>query len=74
MKKTLKIAGAVCLIVMSLFNFSCGGSAEKSDSTEKRRFSVSRRENRHKNGFILVKDSRGYRLASFTKTSDPIDN
>lgn len=35
MRKTLKIAGAVCLIVMSLFNFSCGGSAEKSDSTEK---------------------------------------
>ena len=29
---------------------------------------------KHKNGFILVKDSRGYRLASFTKTSDPIDN
>lgn len=29
---------------------------------------------KHKNGFILVKDSHGYRLASFTKTSDPIDN
>lgn len=35
MRKILKIAGAVCLIVMSLFNFSCGESAEKSDSTEK---------------------------------------
>lgn len=35
MRKTLKIAGAVCLIVMSLFNFSCGGNSEKSDSTEK---------------------------------------
>ena len=35
MKKKLKIAGAVCLIVMSLFNFSCGENSEKSDSTEK---------------------------------------
>ena len=28
---------------------------------------------KHKNGFILAEDSRGYRLASFTKTSDRIE-
>ncbi|MDD7165564.1 MAG: hypothetical protein PUI31_02685 [Clostridia bacterium] len=33
MRKTLKIAGAVCLIVMSLFNFSCGGNAGNGNST-----------------------------------------
>ena len=34
MRKTLKIAGAVCLIVMSLFNFSCGENAGNGDSTK----------------------------------------
>lgn len=102
---------------MSLFNFSCGGSAEKSDSTEKDDFPYRAAKTdvktdgqlytdgflnmpsylwterktkdygeldkgtakgifavaKHKNGFILVKDSRGYRSVSFTKTADPIN-
>ena len=65
MKKLLKITGIVCLAIMNTFHFSCG----KNSGNE---FAMA--DAKHKNGFILAEGSRGYRLASFTKTSDPIDN